>query len=474
MAILNRVLSYFRKRSLDAGAAGRRWPVATRISNLNADVLGSGRTIRERAGYYANNNAHGRAAVAALVANIVGPGIVPSPQHPDQATRRRLADLWLRWTDVADFDGATDFYGLQALAVRQMVETGESFAHLTTDGPELPLSLRLLHPSQVPTEWPMALVNGLVRGGIEFDGMGRRVNYLALPFRPDDPLMAFTAAGFNPVRLPVADVVHLFDVIEPGQIRGLSWFAPVLLALNELDQISDAALVGAKIRNLVVAALMDPDGTASGLPGTASAGTLDVGLEPGAILPLEPGRSIEFFDPKESQAYGPFVREHLRAVAAGLGIPYELLTGDLSSVNYSSIRAGLVEFRKKLSHWQHNVIVFRLCRPVWDRFVGAAVLAGKIDAAEYARDPGLFHRVEWLPPRVEWVDPMKDAQAEIEAINAGLMSRRQAIAARGGDIDQLRAEIAAERTADEAANLNFTAPKALVAPPQITEAANVQ
>jgi hypothetical protein len=29
-------------------------------------------------------------------------------------------------------------------------------------------------------------------------------------------------------------------------------------------------------------------------------------------------------------------------------VPYELLTGDLSQVNYSSIRAGLVEFRRQI------------------------------------------------------------------------------------------------------------------------------
>lgn len=223
-----------------------------------------------------------------LVANIVGPGIVPSPQHPDPAERQRIADLWSRWTDQADFDRSLDFYGLQALAVRQWIETGESFAHLLLapeDGPEVPFQVRLLHPSQIPTEWPLALVNNAVRGGIEHDQFGRRLAYLALPFRPDDPFLAIATAGFNPVRLPAADVCHLLDPIEPGQIRGLSLFAPVLLALNELDQLQDAALVWAKLSNLICAALVDPDGSGDGLPGTQDGATLDVSLEPGTILP---------------------------------------------------------------------------------------------------------------------------------------------------------------------------------------------
>lgn len=462
MSLFTRLFSGLRRRALDSGAVGRRFPAGSRITNLNSDILNTGRTIRERAAYYARNNSHAAAAVTALVSNIVGPGIVPSPQHPDPAERARLADLFTRWTDAADFDGGTDFYGLQALAVRGWITDGESFGHMLTMpdvGPTVPLQLRLVHPSQIPTDWPMSLVNNAVRGGIEHDQYGRRLAYLALPFRPDDPLMAMTKAGWNPVRLPADDVVHLFEALEPGQVRGLSWFAPVLLPLQELDQLQDAALVRAKLANLICAALVDPNGDTGGLPGAQNADVLNVGLEPGTILPLRPGTSLEFFDPKESANYSPFVKEHLRAIAAGLGLPYEIFTGDLENVNYSSIRAGLVEFRKRLEHWQHNVFVFKFCRPVWDRWVRTAVLSGQIDPIAYARDPAAYHAVEWLPPRQEWVDPAKDLEAETGAIAAGLMSRTAALARRGVDINRVRAEIAAERAADAAAGLTFTNPQ---------------
>jgi len=451
------------RRSLDAAATGRRWPSGTRLSNLNTDVLAGGRTIRERAAYYVRNNAHASAAVTGLVTNIVGPGIVPSPQHPDPDERQRLSDLWSRWTDEADFDSVGDIYALQAMAVRSMVTDGEAFAHLMT-APDMadglpPLQVRLLHPSQIPTEWPLSLVNNAVRGGIVHDEFGRRVGYLALPFRPDDPMMGLTTAGFNPVHLPACDVCHLFEALEPGQIRGLIWLTPVLLALHELDQLQDAALVRAKLSNLICAAIVDPDGTGGGLSGMQDGGTLDVGLEPGSILPLQPGRNIEFFDPKESANYPAFVQSHLRAIAAGIGIPYEMLTGDLSTVNYSSIRAGLVEFRKKLEHWQHNIVVFKLCRPIWDRWVRLAALSGAIDPNRYFADSASYHAVEWLPPRQEWVDPAKDIEGETGAIAAGLMSRTQALARRGVDITRVRREIAAERAADAAAGLTFaTAP----------------
>ncbi|CBS89226.1 phage portal protein [Azospirillum lipoferum] len=448
--MLGVVKSIFRatfSRSLDAAGGGRLSKART-VRNLNSDILTTATTIQHRAAYFARNNAHITAAVNALVTNIVGTGIKPSSQHPDPQTREFLHALWSRWIDECDMDGFGDFYALQALMVRQMVETGESFARFVTFGPgdglELPFQLQMIHPAQVPLETLSALVDNRIRGGVEFDAVGRRIAYHVLPARPDDPL-APLAGLWNPVPIAARDMVHLFNPVEPGQLRGLSWLAPVLLAVHEVDQLQDAALVRAKLANLLCAALVDPEGNAGGLPGDSKGGVLDIGLEPGTIIPLKPGTSLEFFDPKESEHYGAFIKSHLQAIAAGLGVPYELLTGDLSGVNYSSIRAGLVEFRKRLEHWQHNVVVYRLCRPAWDRFIRTAVLSGLIDFRAYEADPAAFHRVEWMPPKSMWVDPLKDVQAEIKAIRAGLKSRTQAVAERGYDVERIDADLAAER-----------------------------
>ena len=55
-------------------------------------------------------------------------------------------------------------------------------------------------------------------------------------------------------------------------------------------------------------------------------------MEPGSLIPLPPGTDIRFSNPTEHDAYAPFVKNHLRAVAAGLGLPYELVSGDLEGV----------------------------------------------------------------------------------------------------------------------------------------------
>jgi lambda family phage portal protein len=467
---IRRLFQPNRTRALEAAGRGRRWDGAPVVSrSLTGEIAGQGRTVAARAAHVVRNNAHAAAAVNALVANIVGPGIKPSSQHPDPDTRERIHELWSDWTDMADFDLVGDFYSLQAMACRQMVEAGESFCHIFHD-PAAPgdMRLRLIHPDQVPYEFPLIGPASKVRAGVELDDLGRAVAYHVLPRRPDDPLAPFDKA-YSPVRIDAANMAHLFHPMEPGQLRGLSWFAPVLLKLHDLDQHADAALMRAKVSALVMAALSDPNADAGGLTGDRDGNTLTAGMEPGTILNLPPGTSLDWFDPKESQHYDAFTRAHLRAVAAGLGIPYELLTGDLSGVNYSSIRAGMVEFRRKLEHWQHHVMAYRFCRPVWDRWIQAAALAGLLPG--YAADPAPFHRVEWLPPKQEWVDPKKDAEAEIIAIRAGLKSRSQSIQERGYDPERIDTEIKMDRDREARLGLNFTTETTTPAPEAREDAA---
>jgi lambda family phage portal protein len=445
-----------RRRAFDAAGGGRRWEGAKGIEALNASILAGATMAARRAGWYARNNPWVASAVQGLVANAIGSGVKPRSMHPDAAVRDRLHALWNRWTDRADATGLTDFYGLQALALRAMVESGESFARLrfVDSGDGLPLAIDLLDREQVPTDLHREVGAGAhIRAGIEFDALGRRIAYHCYRHRPGD---ALAPMALDTVRVPAADMLHLFQPLAPGQLRGITWLAPILLRLHELDQYEDAALVKAKVAALFTGFIRDPDGSVAGLNnGTAVNGILNVGMEPGSLIPLPPGADIQFSDPADPGDYGAFVKNHLRAIAAGLGVPYELVSGDLEGVTYSSIRAGLLEFRRRIEQLQYSVIVFQFCRPVWERFVRLAALSGAIDARGFDRDPAAFLAAEWLPPKWDWVDPLKDARAEIEQIRAGLKSRSQSIAERGYDIEEVDAAIAADRAREERLGLSF-------------------
>ena len=69
-----------------------------------------------------------------------------------------------------------------------------------------------------------------------------------------------------------------------------------------------------------------------------------------------------------------------------------------------------------------------------------------------------YQACSWLPPRWDWVDPIKDIKAEVAAIDAKLKSRTQAVAERGYDAAAVDAEIAADRQRERELGLTEETP----------------
>ena len=234
----------------EAGAATRRttgWLPTT--SDINTLVFRNLDTLRARSRDMVRRNPWAANALDAFVANAIGTGIKPQSLHPDARLKERIQQLWLRWTDEADASNLTDFYGLQALACRAVMEAGECLIRLrprlAKDGLTVPLQLQLLEAEHLPTGETRRLANGnYVRAGIEFDQIGRRVAYWLYREHPFDTL--HPVASTELVRVPADAVLHLFRPIRPGQLRGQPWLTQVLVKLYELDQYDDAELVRKK------------------------------------------------------------------------------------------------------------------------------------------------------------------------------------------------------------------------------------
>ncbi len=182
-------------------------------------------------------------------------------------------------------------------------------------------------------------------------------------------------------------------------------------------------------------------------------------LEPGTMQLLDPGEDIKFSEPSDvGGSYEAFMKQQLRAIAIGIGITYEQLTGDLSGVNYSSIRAGLIEFRRRCAMWQHNVVVFQFCRPVWNRWLELALLSGELDMnADWVKKgaKAAKEEVKWIPQGFDWVDPLKDQQAQQMAVRNGFKSRSEVVSELGYDIEEIDQEIAEDQRRASELGLNF-------------------
>lgn len=422
--------------------------------------------LRAKSRDLVRRNAWAAAGIEAYVANAIGTGIKPQSMVTDSALREAIHSVWWDWCEEADAAGLTDFYGLQAMALRAMLEGGEAFIRIRYRRPEdglvVPMQLQVLEPEHVPVTYNAVADNGnAIRCGIEFDSLGRRVAYWMYRSHPNDALltpMSGQGGSLTPIRVPAVEVIHLFRPLRPGQIRGEPWLTRALVKLNELDQYDDAELVRKKTAAMFAGFItrLSPEDSLLGEGLADSNGVALAGLEPGTMQILEPGEDIKFSQPADvGGSYSEFLRMQFRAVAAAMGITYEMLTGDLTQVNYSSIRAGLLEFRRRCEAIQHHVIVHQFCRPLWRAFLEQAVLAGALTLPGYARRRREYGSVKWIPQGWQWVDPMKETEAMKSAIRSGLMSRSEAISANGYDAEDVDREVAADNARADALGLVF-------------------
>jgi lambda family phage portal protein len=427
-------------RSFEAAAGGRRWEGGGWLTNVNQSLAAGQHSIRARAQHASLNNPHAARAASAWTANVVGIGI-----RPQSAAGATVDDVFAAWSAEADAAGRTDFYGQQAAVVRSVFVAGEAFIRFRTRRPEdglaVPLQMEILDPQQIDAAFHRDLgAGGRIISGVEFDAIGRRVAYHVARHAPGDPL---GSTALEPSRVPAEDILHIFESLVPGQVRGISRFAPVLLRLRDLDELQDAVLMRAKVEAMFGAFLQDADGTT--FEGTQDGSILTSGLEPGTIKILPPGASVTFSDPKNGGSnFEAFTSSQLHAIAAGLGLTYEQVSGDMSRVNYSSARVALIEFRRIVEAFRAHTLSPQFLAPTWRRVLTVAELAGAVPV-------GVDQGVRWIAPAWEWVDPLKDVEADARAVEAGFKSKRQIRAEWGLDPDQVEAEIAAERPAEASA-----------------------
>jgi capsid protein len=180
---------------------------------------------------------------------------------------------------------------------------------------------------------------------------------------------------------------------------------------------------------------------------------------------LLPGEDVKFSSPADvGGSYEMFQYRTLLAIAAALGVPYTNVTGDLKAANYSSIRAGTVEFRRRMDQFQHATLIYQLCRPVWKRWLETAALSGALTLPGFASDPAKYAAVKWITPKWEWVDPLKDRQAEKIAQECGWKAPSDIIEAEGYDVDETYRRIAADQQRADALGIRLGKPEQQPAP----------
>lgn len=430
LAALGHAQAMFEGASMSRRTAGWR-----RVStDANAEVMGGalGR-LRDGARDMVRNNPYAKRGVAVIADYTVGGGIIPQFTGATDVASELLERLAVDHLDsvAVDADGQHDLYGLQWLAMRTVAEAGEVLVRrrrrLSSDGLPLPFQLQVLEPDFIDTARDADLGGGRrIVQGVEFNAIGRRVAYWLFDRHPG------TVASYRipqSHRVPAEDIAHVFRTDRPGQVRGVTWLHAVMLRMNDFADFEDARLLREKVAAAYAGFVEDADleeGLRAPAPGTTVSGDGQVleELEPGIIEHLPPGKRITWSDPPTVDGYSDAAKTHLRAISVGLDVPADLLTGDLSDVNYSSLRSGRLSFKLAVGIWQHRIMIGKFCRPVERWFAEAAGVAAGVGGPVSAT---------WTPPGFQLQDPSKEVPAECDEIRAGLCTPSEAVRRRGRD-----------------------------------------
>ena len=431
-----------RKRGYDAASKGRGTE-GWRATGNSADkeIAAAGPILRERMRDLVRNNPMAAQAVQVLVNNIVGYGIEPRAATNDPELNKRIDALWKRWAKRCDRHGHTNFQGLLALAVREMIEGGEVFALARPtsmrDPSIVPLQIELREADHLDAAKMDNRADGVrIDQGIEFDRNGKRRAYWLFPDHPGGTVTVF-GRRFESVRIPAERVAHLYER-QRVQSRGVPWGAPAMRHIRDLDDWQRAELVRKKTEACLVGIVFGAEESEQGIaPSVEDAeGHRIEQFEPGLIAYARNGKDIKFNQPAATGGLGEWLRSQQHLIASGFRVPYALMTGDLSQTNFSSSRVGLNEFRRMVEQMQWQTVIPMFCERIWGWFVEYAQTANLLPS-----DVDII--AEWAPPRFESVNPLQDAQADLLEVRSGFSTIPQQIARRGYDPDEIIKETAA-------------------------------
>lgn len=377
-------------------------------------------TLRDRSRDLRRNNPYAHRGIELVTNNVVGKGIKTRISGPNSDFLQEQWDLWTS-ENLIDYDGNLNLSGIQRLAMDSTVESGEVLIRKRFVDGEFPIQYQVLESDFLSTSKLVGKTGNknVIIQGVEFDDNGKKVGYHLYKTHPGS--IVTTVTSLNTSQIPTNELLHIFRIERPGQVRGVPWLAPVMIKLKDLDDFEDAQLMRQKIASLFTAFIQDINADVE----CEDNSDFGESMEPGIIEELPPGKTVTFADPPSVDNYKEFTSAVLHAIAAGLGVSYEALTGDLSEINFSSARMGWNEMDRNIQSWRENIIIHQFINHVVDDFKTMMALKG-ITVSDLVK---FTH----IAPKRQMIDPTKEVPATIKAIRAGLTTLSDEIAAMGSD-----------------------------------------
>lgn len=450
----------FAQRNFAAAMANRLTADWLNVSgSIDRDIRSGIRMVRDRARDLSKNNDYAKKFTRLLRLNVVGPygfKLQNKAKDPggaiDTLANTKIEEAWNDWSrrQNCSVDGKLSLRGIQDVLINRAGCDGEALIRIVRNKQaKYGIQLQLIDADLLDEMKNTKLTNGnYVKMGVEVDKWRRPINYFLRPVTPEQELYGSNAyiTTYNWDVLNASELIHGFDQEYPAQTRGISWLVQSMIRLKFLQGWEEAAVVNARVSAAKMGFFKDlPNQVGSAYTGTDqdAAGNTITSAEPGSFEELPHGMDFVPWDPKYPDAmHEMFMRTQLRGISSGLGVAASSLSNDLSDVNYSSIRAGLVEEReqwKLVQQWFTELYLEQIFT-VW---LESALLSGDLNLPMSKFEK--LNKPTFIGRRWAWVDPLKDIQAKIAEIRAGLTTATQVVAEQGDDLEEIYMELQKEK-----------------------------
>ena len=408
-------------------------------TSADQDLFNDNKRLRARARSLSINNPFAAKFLQMVKQNVVGEagilvkstvtGLNGKQTAQTDVINQRIDEEWKRWCTRGrcTADGKFSFVDFQHMAIVNCGREGEDLTKYVFGRQfnECGFALQPLDNDQLDDTMTQVDLNGSgaeVRMGVEVDQYGKPLAYWLYNRHPSD----INGGNRERKRVPADFINHCAIWQRPGQTRGYSWLAPSMLGLNQYGRYSEAVIVAARAsaaKFLVIQQKSAEGGDYTGDDEDAEGeatnkdGTQLMDANAGEALVLDLDQEANFIDPRfPTNTHKDFTQTMLREVASGLLCMYPSLANDLEGVNFSSIRAGLIDERdmwRILQQWfaGSKIIPIRLA---WLKVALLTTLS------DITLTPKQMEQFTVRGRGWEWVDPMKDAQAIILKLGEGL------------------------------------------------------
>lgn len=447
--ILDKIISWFSPR---AGAERIAW----RLSQRNYDAGGFGRInnnwhaanmpgeatdagyrdiIRARARDLERNADTFESIIRAWVRNVVGDGYRLQAQTPDAELNLAIEALWKQWQRPRNCDalGQLSLTEMVRMIVRRMrVDGGILILKVNTPGGVVPLALQLLEVDRLDTT-VMDYGGNAVIGGVEINQYGKPVAYHI------KSINQFGLETGERQRIDAQRIIYLANRTRPSQVREMSPSANIIERIRDINEYIEAVSIKERVAAClsVFVKKVSPSsfGRMNEQPADPATGYDTTTLAPGTIRNLQPGEDIQVVSPPNTASNAAeMLRTQQRMAGSGQGLSYEAVSRDMSQVNYSSARQGLLEDIREY-RVEQQYLIDHFYYEIYTEFLISAVVSGAlpIDQGEFWGNKADYIAHTFIPSGWSWIDPLKEANANQVALNTGQTTLARICAGNGAD-----------------------------------------